>query len=78
MYHKPQPPQAPPEQQVKRAADTGMFAMMAMLIVCCVGIFVLVLLIPLIGWPAGAIVAVSLGAALMYAHMKMMNHGSHR
>ena len=77
MNHKPQPEQPPPEQQVRDAAETGMFAMMAMMVVCCVGIFVLVLLIPLIGWPAGAIVAISLGAALMYAHMKMMNHGTH-
>ena len=64
-----------PENQVSDAAESGMFAMMAMMAVCCIGVFVLVALIPIIGWPAGAIVAIGLGAALMYAHMKMMNHG---
>lgn len=70
MNEKPKP-----ERQVSDTAQSGMFAMMAMMAVCCVGVFVLVALIPVIGWPAGAIVAVGLGAALMYAHMKMMNHG---
>ena len=54
-----------------------MFAMMAMMAMCCVGVFVLLALIPVIGWPAGAVVAVGLGAAVMYVHMKMMGHGSH-
>lgn len=59
------------------AADAGIFAMMAMMAICCVGVFVLLALIPAIGWPAGAVVAVGLGAAVMYVHMKMMGHGSH-
>ncbi len=67
----------PPERQVKDSADSGMFAMMAMMMVCCLGIFVLVALIPLIGWPAGVVVAIIGGAALMYAHQRMMSHGSH-
>lgn len=66
-----------PEQQARDTAATGMFAMMAMMAVCCIGVFVLLALIPLIGWPAGAIVAIGLGSALMYAHMKLMSHGSH-
>ncbi|MBA4181743.1 MAG: hypothetical protein C0506_14230 [Anaerolinea sp.] len=63
-----------PEEQVGKAADSGMFAMMA---VCCIGVLVLLAVVPLMAWPAGAIVALGLGAALMYAHMKMMHHGSH-
>lgn len=66
-----------PEQRVKETADTGMFAMMAMMAICCISVVVLLAIIPLIGWPAGAIVAIALGAALMYAHMKMMRHGTH-
>jgi len=67
-----------PERRVTEATETGMFAMVAMMMVCCVGIFVLVVLIPLIGWPAGIVVAIVGGAALMWAHMKMMGHGSHQ
>ncbi len=71
-------PQDPsPERRVTEATQTGMFAMMAMMMICCVGIFVLIALIPLIGWPAGIVVAVVGGAGLMYAHMKLMGHGSH-
>ena len=57
---------------------TGLFAMMAMMAVCCLTMLALVLLIPVRGLPAGGIVAVSVGAALMYAHMKFMKHGSHQ
>lgn len=66
-----------PEQQRVKAAADGMFAMMAMMAICCAAIFVLVLLIPLIGWPAGIVLAIGGSAALMYAHYKFMGHGSH-
>lgn len=65
-----------PQQEVKDAATSGMFAMMAMMAICCVAIFLLLAVIPVIGWPAGAVLAVGLGTALMYAHMKFMGHGS--
>lgn len=71
------PNRSSPERQVKDSADSGLFAMMAMMAVCCVGIFVIVALIPLIGWPAGIVLAVLGGAALMYTHQRMMKHGSH-
>ena len=64
-----------PEGQVKKSADAGLFAMIAMMVVCCVGIFVIVALIPLVGWPAGAVIAVLAGAGLMYAHQRFMSHG---
>lgn len=60
-----------------QAANSGMFAMMAMMMICCIGVFILVALIPIIGWPAGIVVAVLGAAALMYAHTKLMRHGSH-
>ncbi len=72
------PKDGPSERRLKDSADAGLFAMMAMMLICCVGIFVIVALIPLIGWPAGIVVAILGGAALMYAHQRMMNHGSHR
>lgn len=56
---------------------TGMFAMMAMMAVCCLTVLALVLLIPVLGLPAGVIVAVSAGVALMYAHMKFMKQSPH-
>ena len=66
-----------PGRRVKDSANAGGFAMMAMMLICCVSIFVIVALIPLIGWPAGIIVAIIGGAVLMYAHQRIMNHGSH-
>jgi len=72
------PEQSPPEQRVKHAADSGVFAMIAMMVVCCVGIFVILVLIPLIGWVVGIIVAVLVGAALMHAHERMITHDSRR
>ena len=67
----------PTTQEAHAAAANGMFAMMAMMAICCVGVFLLVLLIPLIGWPAGIVLALAGGAVLMALHMKFMNHGSH-
>lgn len=66
-----------PGHRVKDSANAGWFPMMAMMLICCVSIFVIVALIPLIGWPAGIVVAIIGGAALMYVHQRMMNHGSH-
>ena len=64
----------------RKAGDSShvsMFAMMTMMMVCCLGIFLLVAIMPVIGWPAGITLAVVGGAALMYVHQKMMNHDSH-
>lgn len=66
-----------PKEQVQSAADSGMFAMMAMMLICCLGIFLLAVLIPLLGWPVGIALAIAGGAALMYMHGRLMNHGSH-
>ena len=65
-------------KETRDAAQTGMFVMMAMMMVCCVGIFLLIAIIPFIGWPAGAVLAIAGGAAMMFAHQKFMRHGSHR
>ena len=61
---------------IRGTTEGGMFAMMAMMAVCCIGVLVLFALIPLVGWTAGLIIAVSAGTALMYAHWKLMDHGS--
>lgn len=71
------PNHSPLDRRVKNSADSGLFAMMAMMLVCCVGIFVIVALIPVVGWPAGIVTAILGGAALMYAHQLMMRRGSH-
>ena len=66
-----------PTERTRDTAQTGMFAMMAMMAVCCIAVLALVALIPLLGWPVGVVTAVAVGAAMMYAHMKFMNHGAH-
>jgi 4-hydroxybenzoate polyprenyltransferase len=68
---------SPSQQQVERTTAAGLIAMTAMMAVCCVAVLALVLLIPLLGWPAGIITAVAVGGALMYAHMKFMSHSGH-
>ncbi len=65
-----------PAGRIGETTRTGMLAMMAMMAVCCLTVLALGLLIPVLGLPAGVIVAVSAGAALMYAHMKFMKHGA--
>ena len=71
------PDHSPLERRVRNSADTGLVAMMAMMMVCCLGIFVIVALIPVVGWPAGIVTAILGGAALMYARQWMMRRGSH-
>jgi hypothetical protein len=57
---------------VEHAATLGMFAMMAMMLVCCVGMMFLFFLIPVLGWPVGLALVVAGGAALMYGHHRLM------
>lgn len=52
-------------------------AMMALMMLCCVGVLLLFLLIPVVGWPVGiAIVAVGAVAMLLF-HQRFMRHGHH-
>ena len=66
-----------PAPEVQDATTMGMFAMMAMMLVCCVGILLLFLLIPVLGWPIGLAVVVVVGAALMYVHHRLMGGHGH-
>ncbi len=72
------PDPSSPEHRGKASTEAGLFAMMAMMLICCGGIFVIVALIPVVGWPVGMGVAILGGAGLMYAHQRMMNRGSQR
>ena len=57
--------------------DNGSMMMMAMMALCCLPIVVIAVLIPLLGFPLGVLVAV-LGAALMLlGHRKFMGHAHH-
>ena len=57
--------------------NDGGFAMMAMMMVCCMDVVLLFLLIPVVGWPIGlAIGAVGL-VAMFFAHQRMMGHRGH-
>lgn len=64
--------------QAGDSSHVSMFATMTMMMVCCLGIFLLVAIMPLIGWPAAIVLAVVGGAAMMYLHQKLMSHRSHR
>ena len=66
------------EGRPRDAFQTGILAMMAMMAICCISIVLIVALIPLIGWPAGIVLAIAGGAALMFVHGRLAGHGSHR
>jgi len=66
-----------PAEEIKDATTMGMLAMALMMAVCCLGILLLLVLIPTIGWRMGLVVAVIGGAALMYGHHRLMRGHSH-
>jgi len=52
-------------------------AMMALMMLCCVGVLLLFLLIPVVGWPVG-ITIVAVGAvAMLFFRQRFMRHGHH-
>jgi hypothetical protein len=67
-----------PTHPAKGSQVAAWVATAAMMLGCCAGIFVIVALIPVIGWPAGIVVAVVGGAVMMYAHQRLTSPGSHR
>ncbi len=53
------------------------FGMMAMMMICCLGVFFLLAIIPILGWPLGIAVGVAGGIALLFAHQRFMGPGDH-
>ncbi len=58
-------------------ADNGMsmMLMMGLMMGLCIGAFLLLALIPVIGWPLGIALAVIVGGVALYACQRMMRHG---
>ena len=57
--------------------DNGTFAMMAMMMVCCMSVVLLFLLIPIVGWPIGLTIGAAGFIAMLFVHQRMMRHGGH-
>lgn len=57
--------------------DSGGMGMMLMMMACCMGILLVFLIIPLVGWPIGLAVAGVALVAMFYGHQKLMGHGRH-
>ena len=64
-------------QRGKPAGDGG-FAMMAVMMVCCMAVLLLFLLIPVVGWPIGLTIGAVGFMAMLFVHQRMMGHGGHR
>ncbi len=64
-----------PRSGLRRAWDST--AMAVMMAACCLGVMLLVLLIPVIGWGPGLVV-LAVGLALMlFIHHRFMGHTAH-
>ncbi len=55
--------------------QTDLSVMVAGVVAMCVGVFVLAALIPVLGLPAGLVVALLAGAVLIIGHRKLMGGG---
>ena len=55
--------------------SNGMFGMMAMMMACCMGLFLVIALVPVIGWPAGIALFIVAAAGMLLWHTKFMRHG---
>ena len=68
----------PDDSSAGSGMGSGGFAMMAMMMACCLGVLVIFAIIPVVGLPIGlGIGALGLGA-MMWVHLKMMGgHGGH-
>lgn len=57
--------------------DAGGMRMAAMMMLCCVGVVVLLAVLPLFPWPTAIAVGVLGGLGLLFAHQKLMGPGGH-
>lgn len=57
--------------------DNGPMMMMAMMALCCLPIILIAVLIPLLGFPLGVLVAVLGAIVLLLGHRKFMGHAHH-
>jgi hypothetical protein len=52
-----------------------MMTMMALMMAMCLGVLLLAAFLPVLGFPLGVIVAVSVGALVIVAQARLMGHG---
>ena len=66
-----------PNQHSQEDGNSGSgFAMMAMMVACCLGAVLLFALIPVVGLPLGLAIGAAGFVAMLFAHQKLM--GGHR
>lgn len=58
--------------------DGRMMGMMAVMMAICVGVLLLIAVLPALGFPLGLFVALGAGALVVLVHGKMMEHGNGR
>ena len=55
--------------------DDSMGGMMAMMMAMCIGVILLFLVIPAVGFPLGLVIALGAGALMFVLHARFMRHG---
>ena len=55
--------------------DNSMGGMMAMMMAMCIGVILLFLVIPAVGFPLGLAIALGAGALMFVLHARFMRHG---
>ena len=75
MTERQNPAENDNPQKDESQADNGGFAMMAMMMACCMAIVLIFLLIPVVGWPIGLTIGAVGIIAMLFAHQRMMGHG---
>jgi hypothetical protein len=55
--------------------DDSMMGMMAMMMAMCVGVVLLFLVLPSVGFPLGLLIALGTGALMLVLHGRFMRHG---
>ncbi len=53
----------------------SMMGMMAMMMAMCIGVILLFLVLPSVGFPFGLLIALGAGALMLVLHVRFMRHG---
>jgi hypothetical protein len=66
-----------PNQNTPNDPDMNSLSMMAMMMVFCLGVLLMLAVIPHLGLPLGIAVGVAVGIALLFAHQRFLGPGHH-
>ncbi len=55
--------------------DDSMMGMMAMMMAMCMGVLLLVVVLPGLGFPLGLLIAIGAGVLMFVLHWRFMRHG---